>query len=69
LAVRTNVILFLVDSLKAIEVRNWIFRELKCDVSVFTLLSPTPVAKLAAIIARKSSLVSAQWEKDLMAEE
>ncbi|KAI9642743.1 hypothetical protein NHQ30_008474 [Ciborinia camelliae] len=60
---------FGVDSLKAIEVRNWIFRELKCDISVFTLLSPTPLAKLATIIAGKSELVKEAWKKDLKIDE
>ncbi|MCJ1251044.1 hypothetical protein MMC30_008275 [Trapelia coarctata] len=49
---------FGIDSLKAIQVRNWVFQELKCDVSVFDILSPMPLAQLAASIARKSSLVS-----------
>ncbi|EXJ91415.1 hypothetical protein A1O1_04527 [Capronia coronata CBS 617.96] len=46
-----------VDSLKAIEVRNWVFKELKCDVSVFDVLSPIPLAQLAARLAKKSTLV------------
>ncbi|KAA8642467.1 beta-ketoacyl reductase [Aspergillus tanneri] len=43
-----------VDSLKAVEVRNWLFRELKCDISVFDILSPIPLAKLSVNIAEKS---------------
>lgn len=43
-----------VDSLKAVEVRNWLFRELKCDISVFDILSPMPLAKLSVNIAQKS---------------
>ncbi|EXJ93245.1 hypothetical protein A1O3_01802 [Capronia epimyces CBS 606.96] len=46
-----------VDSLKAIEVRNWVFKELKCDVSVFEVLSPVPLAQLAVKLAKKSALV------------
>jgi hypothetical protein len=37
-----------------------VFKELKCDVSVFDILSPVPVGQLASSIARKSSLISAQ---------
>ena len=47
---------FGVDSLKAVEVRNWIFKELRCDVSVFDLLSPVPLAKLALSIVAHGAL-------------
>lgn len=57
-----------VDSLKAIEVRNWIFGELKADVSVFDLLSPRPLSKLAVHIVAKSSLVSGEVAKAAAAE-
>lgn len=43
-----------VDSLKAVEVRNWLFRELKCDVSVFDILSPIPLTELSVKIASQS---------------
>lgn len=46
-----------VDSLKAVEFRNWIFKEMECEVSVFELLSATPLSKLAFNLARKSALV------------
>ncbi|KAL9085033.1 MAG: hypothetical protein Q9165_007774 [Trypethelium subeluteriae] len=48
---------FGVDSLMAIEVRNWIFKELKSQVSVFDILSAVPMHQLALRIAEKSSLV------------
>ncbi|KAL9078526.1 MAG: hypothetical protein Q9157_002549 [Trypethelium eluteriae] len=48
---------FGVDSLMAIEVRNWIFKELKSQVSVFDILSAIPMHQLALKIAEKSSLV------------
>lgn len=48
-----------VDSLVAVEVRNWIFRELKSDVSVFDILSSIPMSELATKIAAKSRLVPA----------
>lgn len=51
-----NVLLtcLIVDSLKAIEVRNWIEHEFKCNVSVFDIISPMPLTKLALQIVRKS---------------
>ncbi|KAL5344841.1 hypothetical protein ACLOAV_010238 [Pseudogymnoascus australis] len=49
---------FGIDSLKAIQVRNWVSKELKCEISVFDILSSTPVGQLASNLARKSSLIS-----------
>ncbi|KAL8810423.1 MAG: hypothetical protein Q9200_002591 [Gallowayella weberi] len=46
-----------VDSLVAAEMRNWCFRDLKADVSVFELLSGNSIAVLAEQIAGRSSLV------------
>ena len=51
---------FGVDSLKAVEVRNWVFRELKADISVFEILAAVPVRKLAVQIARRSRLLDAK---------
>jgi NAD(P)-dependent dehydrogenase (short-subunit alcohol dehydrogenase family) len=47
----------LVDSLKAVEIRNRSLKELQSDISVFELLSATPLADLAVKIASKSALV------------
>ena len=47
-----------VDSLVAVGTRNWIFRETGVDVSVFEILSETPISKLAENIATKCKLVS-----------
>ena len=47
-----------VDSLVAVEVRAWIFKEVKSDVSVFEILSNTPLLSLAAKIASRSTPVS-----------
>lgn len=44
----------LVDSLKAVELRNRIFRDVQSDISVFELLSPSPLSKLAIDILGKS---------------
>jgi hypothetical protein len=47
-----------VDSLVAIEIRNWIFKELKSQVSVFDIVSKMPISQLAVKIAAKSNYVS-----------
>ena len=46
-----------VDSLVAAEMRNWCFRELKADVSVFELLSGNSIAVLSGLVAARSTLV------------
>lgn len=46
-----------VDSLVAVEVRAWVFKVVKSDVSVFDILSNSPMTQLAASIAAKSQLV------------
>ncbi len=46
-----------VDSLKAVEMRNRVMREMQSDISVFELLSATPLAELAIKIASRSALV------------
>lgn len=46
-----------VDSLVAAEMRNWCFRDLKADVSVFELLSGNSIMVLAEQIANRSTLV------------
>ena len=52
-----------VDSLVAAEMRNWCFKDLKADISVFELLSGNPITVLAEQIANKSSLVPQGIEK------
>ncbi|KAI8156241.1 Reducing polyketide synthase FUB1 [Colletotrichum sp. SAR 10_70] len=54
---------FGVDSLKAVELRNRIFRDLQSDISVFELLSPSPLSKLALEIATRSKLMANITEK------
>ena len=48
-----------VDSLVAVEIRNWVFREMNADVNVFDILSGTPMSALAEKIAARSGLVPA----------
>ncbi|KAK2770361.1 pksn polyketide synthase for alternapyrone biosynthesis [Colletotrichum kahawae] len=54
---------FGVDSLKAVELRNRIFRDLQSDMSVFELLSPSPLFKLALEIGTRSKLIANLTEK------
>ncbi|KAI0406744.1 ketoacyl-synt-domain-containing protein [Xylaria palmicola] len=49
-----------VDSFKAVEIRNQVFRELKSDISVFEILSPSSLSHLSDIIASRSLLVPAE---------
>ena len=49
---------FGVDSLVAVEVRNWIFKELKSEVTVFDIMDPQPLTALCGKIAERSKLIS-----------
>lgn len=53
-----------VDSLVAAEMRNWCFRDLKADISVFELLSGNSIMMLADKIANKSALVPQGIERE-----
>jgi hypothetical protein len=44
-------------------VRNWLFREAKADISVFEILSPTPLNTLSVKIAAKSKFLPAEITK------
>jgi NADPH:quinone reductase-like Zn-dependent oxidoreductase/acyl carrier protein len=48
-----------VDSLVAVELRNWVFREISAEMSLFDVMSSVPIATLAEKVASKSQLVSA----------
>ena len=47
-----------VDSLVAVEVRTWVFKEIKADISVFDVLSNVPLATLARTIVGRSKYVA-----------
>jgi hypothetical protein len=47
-----------VDSLVAVEVRNWLLREVKADVPVFEILQASSLQLLSYKIAERSTLVS-----------
>jgi phosphopantetheine binding protein len=46
-----------VDSLVAVELRNWLALELKSDISIFDLTSGTPITEVCKKIAGKSQIV------------
>ncbi|KAM3441686.1 hypothetical protein MY4824_001464 [Beauveria thailandica] len=52
-----------VDSLKAVELRNKVSKEMQSDISVFELLSATPLAEVAVKIASRSALVQVEADK------
>lgn len=52
-----------VDSLVAAEMRNWCFKDLKADISVFELLGGNSITALAEQIATRSALVPQGIEK------
>jgi hypothetical protein len=51
---------FLVDSLIAVEVRNWVMKELKSDISILDILSPLPIHSLALKIGERSKILPAK---------
>ncbi|CRG87246.1 hypothetical protein PISL3812_04263 [Talaromyces islandicus] len=53
---------FGVDSLKATDVRNWVLKEFKSQLSIFDVLRPVPVSQLALTILNKSSLMNSAAE-------
>lgn len=52
------------DSLAAVELRNWLFREAKADVAVFDVLGKTSLMELASDVALKSPLLSSVIRKE-----
>lgn len=54
-----------VDSLVAVEVRNYIMRELKSEVSVFEILANNPLAELAVSVAGKCRLLPKELTEDI----
>lgn len=39
-----------INSLVAIEIRNWLFKEVKADMTIFDLISPMPIEALVGKI-------------------
>lgn len=46
-----------IDSLVAVEMRNWIAKDMDCTMPILELLANAPLAQLATKIARRSQLV------------
>lgn len=53
-----------VDSLVAVEIRAWVFKEVKSDVSVFNILSNAPLESLSSKIALNSTLLPAELRNE-----
>ena len=47
-----------VDSLVAVKVQTWVFKEIKADISVFDVLSNVPLTTLARTIVGRSKYVN-----------
>lgn len=54
------------DSLVAVEVRNWIARELEVKVSMFDLVSGNSLEQLALVVVLKSKVVRKEVKEDGM---
>ncbi|KAF2676018.1 hypothetical protein K458DRAFT_447715 [Lentithecium fluviatile CBS 122367] len=53
-----------VDSLVAVEMRNWLAKELRADVAVFELMGNTSIASLGTLVAGKSQYLPAFAAED-----
>jgi hypothetical protein len=54
--------LYGVDSLVAVELRNWFARELHADVAIFDILGTATTATVGMLVAERSSYRQAAWE-------
>ncbi|GIC84422.1 type I polyketide synthase [Aspergillus udagawae] len=50
-----------VDSLAAVELRNWFSRELRADVAIFDILGGANIASAVGLAVRKSDYRRAEW--------
>lgn len=55
-----------VDSLIAVEVRNWVMKEIKSDISILDILSRMPISQLAHKIAEDSKLLPASFRPEVL---
>lgn len=51
-----------VDSLVAVELRNWLAKELGADIAVFEIVGGATLDGVGQMVARKSSLANSSWE-------
>jgi hypothetical protein len=55
---------FGVDSLVAIEIRNWFAKKLNADVAVFDILSESTIKEVAILAVRRSSYRKTEWKEE-----
>ncbi|KAH2773310.1 hypothetical protein KXW10_002572 [Aspergillus fumigatus] len=53
-----------VDSLAAVELRNWFSRELRADIAIFDILGGANIASAVGLAVRKSDYRRAEWDLD-----
>ena len=53
------------DSLVAVEMRNWLFREMDSTVPILELLANNSLLQLSAKIVKRSKLVNPEILKDI----
>lgn len=54
-----------IDSLVAVEMRNWLFREMEVAVSILELLANMTIMQLAEKLIKRSKIISAELSKSL----
>lgn len=59
----------LVNSLVAVEIRAWMANEFQTEISVFDILSPSPLSALATKIVRESKLLPERLRKETSGED
>jgi hypothetical protein len=55
-----------VDSLIAVEIRNWILKELKSEISILDILSPMPIHILSTKISEGSKILPANLRLEIV---
>lgn len=55
---------FGVDSLTAVELTNWLSRELRVDIAVFDIMGDASIASISALAAAKSAYREGGWGHD-----
>lgn len=53
---------FGVDSLIALEVRNWLAKEMRADLAVYEILGDVNLIDTGLTVAKKSDFRQAQWD-------
>ncbi|CRG89167.1 putative polyketide synthase 17 [Talaromyces islandicus] len=53
-----------VDSLIAVEVRNWFMKEVKADIAVFEILQANSIQGLVYVVAEKSALIASSVKEN-----